>query len=211
MAEQSTSSAIGHFSLRARFLLRKASYLWAPRAASWLRKQWVILRNPQATIRFEGPVYLGPGFSLYMPDGGTFVVGPGVEFRRGFRAEIAAGGEVRIGAGCHFTFDPLIRCATSVTFGDECMVGQASVISDGGNSSRLGGVPRPLKIANGAVITSKCTVLDNLGDRAWIGANTVVSEPIPAYSVAGGVPARVLDYFGPEPEAQPEVVSGVRS
>lgn len=59
-----------------------------------LRKLWVILRNPHATIRFEGPVYLGPGFSLHMPDGGSFVVGPGVEFRRGFRAEITGNGRI---------------------------------------------------------------------------------------------------------------------
>src|SRR3712207_8390463 len=47
-------------------------------------------------IRFEGPVYCGPGFSVFSPEGGTLVVGPGVEFRRGFRLELHKGATVRI-------------------------------------------------------------------------------------------------------------------
>jgi acetyltransferase-like isoleucine patch superfamily enzyme len=31
-----------------------------------------------------------------------------------------------------------------------------------------------------------------------IGANSVVTKPIPAFTVAAGAPARELDYFGPE-------------
>src|ERR1700722_873390 len=59
-----------------------------PRLMSWLRRRWVVFRNPHARIEFDATAYLGPGFSLDAPRGGTFVVGPGVEFRRGFRAEL---------------------------------------------------------------------------------------------------------------------------
>src|SRR4051812_8064122 len=78
-----------------------------PRLAWALRRRWLLLRHPHATVRFEGPCYLGPGFSLHIPDAGTFVVGPGVEFRRGFRAEISGEGRVTIGAGSVFTYDVL--------------------------------------------------------------------------------------------------------
>ena len=67
-----------------RRLLRRASYSWGPRIASAARKRWLLWRHPHCDIRFEGPVYLGPGFSFFCPEGGTFVVGPHVEFRRGF-------------------------------------------------------------------------------------------------------------------------------
>jgi len=40
--------------------------------------------------------------------------------------------------------------------------------------------------------------LNSIGTRSVIGANAVVSRSIPAYCLAAGVPARVLDYFGPE-------------
>src|SRR2546421_3564757 len=81
-----------------------------PWLMSWLRKRWVLFRNPHAHIEFQGPVYLGPRFSLHMPHGGTFIVGPGVEFRRGFRAELA-GSETRIsiGACTVFTYDVLVQ------------------------------------------------------------------------------------------------------
>jgi acetyltransferase-like isoleucine patch superfamily enzyme len=40
----------------------------------------------------------------------------------------------------------------------------------------------------GVVVTSGVTI----GERCVIGANSVVTSDIPAYSVAAGVPARVL-------------------
>ena len=41
------------------------------------------------------------------------------------------------------------------------------------------------------------TIIANLGERAQVGANAVVTRDIPAFCVAAGVPARVIDYFGP--------------
>ena len=52
-----------------------AGYFRGPRYASALRMAWVRLRNPQADIRFGKNTYLGPGFSLHMPRGGTFIAG----------------------------------------------------------------------------------------------------------------------------------------
>ena len=71
---------------------------------SRLRQQWVILRHPQATISFGRDVYLGPRFSLFIPEEGSFIVGDGVEFRRDFRAEVSGRGRVSIGSGSVFTY-----------------------------------------------------------------------------------------------------------
>lgn len=68
-----------------------------------------MLLNPQATIRFGAGVHLGPGFSLHIPENGSFIVGPGVEFRRGFRAEVSNGGRVVIGANCTFSYYSVIQ------------------------------------------------------------------------------------------------------
>jgi len=103
-----------------------------PRLMSWLRKRWVIFRHPHAHLEFHGPVYLGPGFSLNMPHGGTFIVGPGVEFRRGFRAELGAP-ETRITMGRQsvFTYDAIRQCTTAIYIGSYCALGQASLVGDG--------------------------------------------------------------------------------
>src|SRR3954464_13942245 len=108
--------------------VRNLGYVRAPRIASRLRKWWVLARHPNATIRFTEPVYLGPGFSLHIPDGGTFVCGPYAEFRRCFRGQLTGDGGVEIGAGARLTYDVLIQCSTSVRIGERCLVGQNAMI-----------------------------------------------------------------------------------
>jgi acetyltransferase-like isoleucine patch superfamily enzyme len=180
-------------------------YLRGPMLMSRLRKRWVLLRNPQADIRFTEPVYLGPRFSLHMPDGGTFVAGPGTEFRRGFRAEVGAGGRIEIGSMCVFTYDVVMQCSTEIVIGDHVMFGQATLIVDGNHRFRDLDTPmlqqgydfRPLKIADHATVTTKCTIIADLGERCFVGANSVVSKPVPPFCVAAGSPAEVIEYFGP--------------
>lgn len=187
-----------------RALPRRLGYELGPRLMSELRRRWVLLRHPGADIRFGSDVYLGPGFSLHMPGGGSLIVGSGVEFRRGFRAEIYRGGRVVIGAGSYLTYDVIIACSTSIEIGERCGLGQCTFVSDGNHRYRDIDVPfmeqgfdyRSVRIADDVQIHSKCTITADIGERAVIGANAVVTKPIPAYSLAGGVPARVIDYFG---------------
>ncbi len=181
---------------------------------SALRKRWVLLRHPHADIRFEGPVYIGPGFSLHMPDRGTFVVGPGVEFRRNFRAEIAGNGRIAIGAGSYLTYDVIIVCSTSIEIGERCGLAQCTFVADGSHRYRDLEQPflaqgfdfRPIRIEDDVQIHSKCTIVNSIGTRSVIGANAVVTKAIPPYCLAAGVPARVIDYFGPEGGEPPELV-----
>lgn len=185
-----------------------------PWLMSWLRKRWVLFRNPHARIEFEGPVYLGSGFSLDMPHGGTFIVGPGVEFRRNFRAELAgADSRITIGAGCAFTYEVVIQCSSSIDIGEHCVFAQGALIVDGSHRFRSSEEPvgrqgydlRPIKIADHVAVMSKCTVIADIGERTFVGAGAVVNRPLPSYSVAVGVPARVIDYFGPVGQEPPEL------
>lgn len=173
---------------------------------SGLRKRWVLLRHPRANIVFGSNVYLGPGFSLHIPGKGSFIVGSGVEFRRGFRAEIYHGGTVEIGDDSYLTYDVILACSTSIEIGKRCGLAQATFVADGSHRYKdvdrtflaQGYDNRPILIADDAQIHSKCTIVNSIGARSVIGANAVVSRPIPPYCMAAGVPARVLDYFGPE-------------
>ncbi len=200
---------------RVRFAPRKIGYLWGPRLMSWLRKRWVLFRHPHANIVFEGPVYLGPGFSLHIPESGNFIVGPGVEFRRNFRAEIYDGGTIRIGAGSYLTYDVIITCATRIEIGERCGLGQCLYMTDGNHRFRDLDKPmlsqgydfRELKIEDDVQIFSKCTVTNSIGKRSVIGANSMVTKPIPPYCLAAGVPARVIEYFGPPGQEPEELVA----
>ena len=185
-------------------------YRWGGRLASDARKLLITLTHRHCRVEFQGPVRLGPGFSLDIPDSGSFIVGPGVDFRRGFVCEISGDGRVTIGGGSVFTSHALIQCSTSIDIGERCIFGASTVIADGFHRYRdpeqhlldQGYDFRPITIANGAVATSKCTITADVGERALIAAHAVVTQPVPAFCVVGGAPARVLEYFGP-PELRP--------
>jgi len=188
-------------------------YGWGPRLMSELRKRWILLSHPHANIVFEGPVHIAPGFSLYIPGPGSFIVGPGVEFRRGFRAEVVNGGRVVIGARCTFSYHSLIQITGSLEIGEGCGLGQSSAIFDGNHHyqdlnkpfMKQGFTLRPIRIGKECGILTKTTILNDIGDRCVIGAHSVVVNPIPSYTVAVGAPARPIEYFGPEDERPPEL------
>lgn len=178
---------------------------------SELRKAWVKLLHPGARIEFGRGTYLGPGFSLEIPHSGTFITGEAVEFRRGFRAEIAGDGRIVFGAGSVCTYNVLMQCTTAIDVGERCGIGQSAIVVDGNHRFRDISRPaldqgfnyRPITIADGATIGAKCTIMNSIGQRAWIAANAVLTHPAPPYCVVAGVPGKVIDYFGPaggEPE-----------
>ena len=93
---------------------------------------------------------------------------------------------------------------------EDVVLGQSLFIADGSHRFRDWRRPileqgyefRPIRIGDRAAIMTKCTILNDVGDGAFVGANSVVTKPIPPYSLAVGAPARVIDYFGP-PEMRP--------
>jgi acetyltransferase-like isoleucine patch superfamily enzyme len=144
-----------------------------------------------------------------MPDGGSFVAGDGVEFRRDFRCEISDAGRVTIGAGSRFTYSVLIQCSTTIDIGDRCVFAQGVILVDGQHRFRDLTQPmldqgfefHPLRIEDDALVLAKCAVMADVGTRAVVGANAVVTRPVPPFTVAVGAPARAIDYFGPPEDA----------
>jgi acetyltransferase-like isoleucine patch superfamily enzyme len=163
-------------------------------------------------VEFRGPVRLGPGFSLEIPDNGTLVVGSGVDFRRGFSCEISGSGVVTIGDGSIFTSNVTIQCTTSIDIGRRCVFAQDVLLVDGKHrygdpelhSLEQGYVYRPIRIGDGAVVMSKSTVVADIGEGAFVGAHSLVTRPIPAHCLAFGTPAKPVEYFGAP--AEPERV-----
>ena len=187
------------------WLVWRARYVHGERLASRLRRLALLATNRHADVRIAKAVRLGPGFRLYMPEGGTFIVHPGCDFRRGFVCEISRGGRVEIGPGTIFTSNALVQISTSLTIGARCVFAQNVLIADGNHRWRDPDVHTleqgynftPLEMGPGAFVFSKVTVLASLGERALVGGHSLVRSPVPAYSFAAGVPAKVLEYFGP--------------
>lgn len=164
----------------------------------------LLLTHMHADVRIPKNTRIGPRFHLYMPDGGTFHVAPGCDFRRDFICEISGGGSVTIGPGTIFTSSALIQITTSLTIGNRCVFGQSVMIADGNHRWRdrdrhvldQGYDYRPIDIADGAFIFSKVTLLNSVGERALVGAHSLVTKPVPAQCLVAGSPARVIEQFG---------------
>ncbi|MBV9485520.1 MAG: acyltransferase [Frankiaceae bacterium] len=182
-------------------------------ASRW--RQWEArVTHLHADIKFGPGTHVGPRFGLAIDGPSRLHIGAHCDLRRDFFCEIAPGGIVEIGAGSIFTSSALIQISTSLTIGERAVFGQAVFIADGnhnyGDPDRhlldQGYDFRPITIGAGAVITSKCTILNSVGEGAVIGAGSVVRNPIPPHCLAIGAPARVVEYFKPAEErgeAQP--------
>ena len=118
----------------------------------------------------------------------------GSEFRRGFRAEVEGDGASR----SEPTATSPTTCSSSVPRRSKLATTASSASprssldgqhrfrdSRGRCSSRATTSPR-CRIEDHATITTKCTIMADVGTRAFIGANAVVSKPIPPYTVAVG-------------------------
>lgn len=180
-------------------------YRLLPRASSAARLVALKATHLHADVSFGPHCRLGPGFALEIPDRGTFRVGRAVDFRRDFFCEVSGDGKVEIGDLSVFTYGVKIQCSTQITIGAGCTLAEGVLVVDGSHKFRDPERPMqqqgfdfsPIAIGNGASIMAKSTILADVGERAFVGAGSVVTEPVPPYSLAVGVPARVVEYFGP--------------
>lgn len=110
-----------------------------------------------------------------------------------------------------------------VVLGDDVLIASHVSIVNGGRQhgfDRLDvpirnqhGVFKPVSIGCDTWIGEHATVLADVGSHCVIGAGSVVTEPIPDFAVAAGVPARVIRYRDGQgtasqaaPTARPPVV-----
>ena len=73
--------------------------------------------------------------------------------------------------------------------GDNCVIGQHVTV--GGGNNRYPGVP---KIGNNVYISHDAIVFGGItiGNNVTIGANAVVTKPVPDNAIVAGVPAKIL-------------------
>lgn len=114
--------------------------------------------------------------------------------------EIFIGNGVSIGAFNHIT------CTNRIVFGDGVLTGKFVTITDNshGNTDNASLHIRPNDrdvVSKGPVIIGKnvwigdkATILPGVtvGEGAVVAANAVVTKDVPAFSVVGGNPARIL-------------------
>ena len=161
------------------------------------RIHWEFLRR-EAFVRW--PVH---GNVLEALREGRLEVGKNTLFEPGVWLTAPGSARIRIGSGTFLNLGVMVASFELVEIGDHCMLANGCFVSDAAH--RFDDPARPVpwqgftskgptrigdNVWCGAhvVITSGVTI----GQRCVIGANSVVTEDIPAFSLAAGVPARVL-------------------
>jgi acetyltransferase-like isoleucine patch superfamily enzyme len=110
---------------------------------------------------------------------------------------------IRIGKGTFLNMGVMVAAHELVEIGDHCMLANGCFVTDANHRFDDPEKPvpwqgftskGPTRVGNNVwcganvVITSGVTI----GERAVIGANSVVTEDVPAFSIAAGAPAKVL-------------------
>ena len=119
---------------------------------------------------------------------------------------------IRIGSGTFLNRNVMVAAVSLVEIGDHCMLANGCFVTDGNHRFDDPDAPvpwqgfdskGPTRIGDNVwcganvVVTSGVTI----GQRTVVGANSVVTQDLPPFSIAAGAPARVLrtiDYGGAE-------------
>ncbi len=123
-----------------------------------------------------------------------------------YTPEIIIGDNVSINYDCH------IGCVNKIIIGDNVLLASKVYISDhshGEVSNEELNIPPSLRkvVSKGPVIIEDCVWIGecavilpgvHIGKCAVIGANAVVTKDVPAFSIVGGVPAKIIKQFNPE-------------
>jgi acetyltransferase-like isoleucine patch superfamily enzyme len=134
---------------------------------------------------------------------GRLEVGEHVLFEPGVWITAPGAARVRIGAGTFLNLNVMIAAYELVEIGSHCMLANGCFVSDANHRFDDPGRPvtwqgftskGPTRLGDNVwcgahvVITSGVTI----GERAIVGANSVVTTDVAPYSIVAGTPARVI-------------------
>ena len=186
---------------------RKISYLYSLLFYGYIKRRFKHIGK----VYFKTPAYIGNPQYMEFADGICI----------GRRAIIQAtdkyGREkftpsVVFGKNCNIGDDSNIQCCNRIQLGNGVLLGRKVMINDTshGDSSReqMDIQPNlrplcskgPIIIEDNVWIGEMACILGgvHIGRGAIIGAGSVVTRDVPAYSIVGGIPARIIKQMQPE-------------
>lgn len=111
----------------------------------------------------------------------------------------------KIGEYSHFQFGAHIIATKSVEIGNYCNIGTSVYIADNTHTYENINIPiklspikqlSPVSIGDGTWIGTRAVIIGcSVGKHCVIGANSVVKHNIPDYSIAVGMPAKIIKRY----------------
>ncbi len=133
--------------------------------------------------------------------GGQIITG-NCQFYSGVLLEVGKKGTLEIGNGTYINRNSTIVAYDRVTIGKECMIAWNVSIMDSDMHSVVSEelVNKPVEIEDNVWIGCHVVILKGvtIGKGSLIAAGSVVTKDIPPYSIAAGVPAKVIGKANPD-------------
>jgi acetyltransferase-like isoleucine patch superfamily enzyme len=189
-------------------LVSMANLRWVLRHRAWtpyyLKRYWrfaiLKLRHPEVVT--EGFVFLGKDVEICIRKGyGRLVLGKWVHLGDNTRLR-AHEGTLRIGDKAVFAREVTVNCYLDIEIGASTLIADWVYICDFDHRTEDISVPikdqglakSPVRIGPDCWLATKVTVLrgTDIGRGTVIAANSVARGTVPSYSIAAGMPARVV-------------------
>ncbi len=173
---------------------------WYERNAT-RRRRWRINRHAaRGGFYVRYPV---EGELLEALDDGRLVIGEGTLLEPGCWITMGPEATIEIGAGCFLNRGTMLAAQERIKIGDHVMFANGCFVGDADHRyddpelpiTWQGFVPRgPVTIGDNCWFGISCVVTGGLtvGERAVIGANSVVTRDIPRATIAAGAPAKAI-------------------
>lgn len=107
--------------------------------------------------------------------------------------------KMEIGNECFFNNNCSVTAVEKIIIGNQCKFANNLVVIDHDHAIENGHataklISKPVRIGDNVWVGANCTILKgvNIGNGAIIAAGAVVTRDVPEYTIAAGVPARVI-------------------
>ena len=203
---------------RVRRVILIAAHVAVVRTVYWSvrhRGRCIVARGAKLKVSSRARIEFAPGARLYVGFGLASFTGsacyvrldPGarlaidgtVQLMRSARVYVAREARLDIGGGCYFNDSATVICVGHTRIGQRCAVSLNTAILDGNiHQLVLNGAARPrvqsVTVGDDVWIGLGATIMPGVkvGDRAIIGAGSVVTSDVPSHAVVAGNPARVI-------------------
>lgn len=137
---------------------------------------------------------------------GAISIGDDVRILRGVTMSTTPEGKIEIGNAVHIGEGSVIFSGLGIRIGDNVIIGPQNIIVDLDHRFQNLDLPirqqgmngKEINIEDDVWIASQCVIIKGvtIGKGSVIGAGSIVNKSIPPYSVAAGVPARVIKKRG---------------
>lgn len=137
---------------------------------------------------------------------GAVEIGDDVRILQGVTMSTTPRGKIHIGKKTHIGESTIVFSDMSIEIGDNVIIGPQNIIVDFDHTYESFEIPinqqgisrREVIIEEDVWISSHCVIIKGvkIGKGSVIGAGSVVNKEIPPYSVAAGVPIRVIKKRG---------------